>query len=193
MNNELTYQAFKDKLFVDAKVWYDSYKKATSNKDDLLNEKYKYKYDYTRNRLYNRARNLLSNHICKFDINEEILNSIIDKIDFFINHVYSNEILRKAHIKDKNQRAYAKRTNQNLSQILTRKEVGQITKQRQVAKGKDTKEKVIQVMDLITKNNEKITVKKVQAYLEEVFNKKLGLTQCKKYVKEIKLENMQGS
>jgi hypothetical protein len=171
-----------NKLFTECKVWYDSYQKIVNNPDkDETDPKYE---DYSAKRLFKEGIRLINFEMYQVGIDE--LNEIIDNHDFFINNIYTNEYMRKIYIRNKSKKDYLKKVGKD--KALTRKEVGELTKKRQLKKGLISKALVYNIVCNLKASGEKVTSGTIFKVMQGL-DGGLGLTQCKKYLKELRNED----
>lgn len=171
-----------NKLFKECKIWYDSYQKVVKNLDkDETDPKYE---DYSAKRLFKEGIRLIQFEMYQVTIDE--LNEIVENHDFFIQSIYSDEYMRKIYIKNKSKKNYLKKIGKD--RVMTREEMGELIRKRQLKKGIKSKNLVYNIAYNLKANNKKVTSAKIFEVMQGL-DGGVGLTQCKKYLKELREED----
>ena len=146
--------------------------------DENGKDKYLFKYKYSSERVYQYCHKKISN-IEELVYSDDELYKLIDRAYKFC----TNDEDYKEWKKTYDYKRYHEKIKTGLE-----KSRAEINKERQAIKRANSKNLVLKIINNLKKNNKKITSNSIYEVMQGLDNG-LGLTQCKKYLKELKDEN----
>ncbi|MEA2019781.1 MAG: hypothetical protein U9N59_15180 [Campylobacterota bacterium] len=163
-----------------ARKWHWGYLKAINNEDEEFNKKYTYKHKVSRERLKQHIQETLSiSNFIEILENEDELNKLVNSIY----KLATNEEAYKEWKSEYNDRYY--REKRRRGDELTQE---QINKNFQAKRKNKSKTLVYNIAYNFKGNDKKITANAIYEFMQGLENG-LGLTQCKKYLKELRDED----